>query len=367
MKNAVVFLVLGVIAAVSGMYVLKQLTKGTEPEPEPELQTDVAVNVGKVQKMTLRRYVTAYGAVETDPGDGKITPAAVRITAPAGGIITEVNCYEGRNVNRGQVLFCLDSRIADANIEKAKQTLEFAEKNLQRQDRLKKIEGTSDKLYLEAKQALQQARSDLASAEAQRAWLTVTSPFSGTIVRMQVNAGQTVDLAEELAELRDLERIVITANIPSNEIENLKLNQPVQIETNANRIVSGFTGTLDYIDPQIDPGTDTVKVRVSVPAGSTLRNGQFVRVKIVTDIVADCLAVPRESVYTDHTGQSTLSVVEENTARQLIVKAGLRDGNFVQVQADGLVEGATVVTVGSYALPAETKVHILTAQEEAGR
>ena len=40
------------------------------------------------------------------------------------------------------------------------------------------------------------------------------------------------------------------------------------------------------------------------------------------------------------------------------VKTGLRDGNVVEVSAVGLKEGDTIVTVGAYGLPKESKIKI---------
>jgi hypothetical protein len=51
-------------------------------------------------------------------------------------------------------------------------------------------------------------------------------------------------------------------------------------------------------------------------------------------------------------------VVEGDRAAQKPVKTGLRDGNLVEVEAEGLKEGDTIVTVGAYGLPKETKVKI---------
>jgi membrane fusion protein (multidrug efflux system) len=51
-------------------------------------------------------------------------------------------------------------------------------------------------------------------------------------------------------------------------------------------------------------------------------------------------------------------VVEGDRAVQKRVKTGLRDGNLVEVEAEGLKEGDTIVTVGAYGLPKETKVKI---------
>ena len=86
--------------------------------------------------------------------------------------------------------------------------------------------------------------------------------------------------------------------------------------------------------------------------------------RIVIEERRDRLAVPRASVYTDHDGQSTLSIVEGGVARRKVVKVGLRDGALVEVAGEGVGEGATVVTTGSYALPEETKVRILTEQDK---
>jgi multidrug efflux pump subunit AcrA (membrane-fusion protein) len=80
---------------------------------------------------------------------------------------------------------------------------------------------------------------------------------------------------------------------------------------------------------------------------------------MVTGERRDVLAVPRESIYTDHGGQSTLSVVEGDVARRRTVKVGLRDGDLVEVEGEGLSEGATVVTLGSYALPEQTRVRVV--------
>jgi membrane fusion protein (multidrug efflux system) len=334
--------------------------------PEPETETRVAVYADKIQRMTMRDYIVAYGSVEVEPGSDTAKPASVRITAPSGGIIAEVNCIEGQRVNKGDMLFRLDSRLVDLAIEKARQDLLFAEKNFERQNKLQQIDGTSDKLYLEAKQSLEKSRAELANTKAQLSLLTVPAPFAGTIVDLNVNTGQAVDMAQQLATLLDLERLVITTSIPSREISRLKTGQQVEINTTLSNVDSvpktqSLTGTLTYIAPQVDEKTDTVTVRTSVPGSSKLRAGQFVKIRIITEVRPDCLVVPRESVYTDHAGVSTLSIIEADVARQKVVKTGLRDGNFIQVEADGLAEGTAVVTLGSYALPGETKVDILTS------
>ena len=69
--------------------------------------------------------------------------------------------------------------------------------------------------------------------------------------------------------------------------------------------------------------------------------------------------MPVESVVTDVEGHSVIAVVEGDKAAQKPVKAGVRDGGLVEVEGEGLKEGDTVVTVGAYGLPKETKVRVL--------
>jgi len=113
------------------------------------------------------------------------------------------------------------------------------------------------------------------------------------------------------------------------------------------------------IRPEVDPKTGTAQVRVAVPAGSGLRPGQLVTVRIVSDERRDRLAVPVESVTKDADGVSVIALVNGTTAMQKPVKVGLRDGDLVEVEGDGLREGLTVVTLGAYALPRETKIRVL--------
>ena len=363
---------------------------GARQAEEEKTPTEVAVQVGKVTRVTLHARVDTYGTVEAEPATPDKPAASAKVASPSAGIVMEASFSEGQRVNKGAVLFRLDTRAADAAvakasqtvekarqaIEKAKQVLKFAELNLDRQQRLVKVEGTSQKLLQDAEAQvaaaiaelgaanaeLAAANAEVATAETQRVLLTVTAPFAGTLTRVQLKPGETVELNTVLAELVDLDRLVVSANVPAAELAALKTGQKAEL-------LSGdikAAGSLVFISPEMDAKTGTALVRVSVPVNAGLRPGQFVRIRIITEEHAGRLAVLREAVYTDHDGQSTLSIVEGDVAKQISVKAGLRDGDLVEVEGEGVTEGATVVTLGSYALPKETKIRILNADKAMG-
>ena len=332
-----------------------------EPESGP---TVVAVRVAPIVQTTLRGYVPAWGTVEPQQATSSQPPASARIATPVAGIVAQASCAEGQRVAQGAVLFRLDSRVADVAVEKARQAVQYAEQAFARQQKLGAGEATSQRLFMEAEQNVTVARNEVANAEAQRALLTISSPLAGTVVRVAARPGDAVDLTSVLADVIDLDRLVISASVRSVDVPRLRMGQSVEISIGT-RDTSASTGqvvsqrsALVFIASQVDSKTDTVLVRALVPIGAGLRAGQFVNLRIVSEELRDRLAVPVDSVVTDADG-STIAIVTGDTAVKHAVKTGLRDGNLVEVEGDGLKAGMTVVVAGAYGLPRETKVRVI--------
>jgi membrane fusion protein (multidrug efflux system) len=330
------------VTALIGIAWLVWLAPASDDAAEPEPVTEVAVQVGKVTRATLRAYVTAYGMVEPEPaGEGPAASASVAPSVP--GVVVAVQCVEGQRVAKGEVLFRLDSRAADVAVE-------FATKTVEREEQLIQIEGTSAK-------ALQDAQQQLDAARVQQALLRVQAPLAGTVTRVNVKPGEAVDLTTVMAAIVDLDRLVVSANVPSTELGPLAVGQSAQVVFESSSLP--LIGSLTFISPQVDAQTGTAVVRVKLPSGSKLRPGQFVTIRIVSEEHADALAVPVESVVKNEEGASVISIVDGDTARQIPVEAGLRDDGLIAVRAEGLRPCMTVVTEGAYGLPEETKVRII--------
>jgi membrane fusion protein (multidrug efflux system) len=348
-------LALVVIGILAGLGSLAGCGRGGGSE-DAAAETDVAVHVGKITRQTLRAWVTAYGVVEPEP-PGVRPSAGARVSPVTPGVVTAVHCTEGQAVRKGQLLFQLDPRAADVAAEKAREALEYARRTLERQRKLIEVEGTSRRQLLDAERAVAAAEADLRAAETQQALLGVEAPMAGTVARVAVKAGDGVDLTTTLAEIVNLDRLVVSAGVPSAELGPLRVGQPAEVEGEG--AGSPLAGSVASIRPEVDDRTGTALVRVSVPAGSGLRPGQLVTVRIVSEERKDRLTVPVASVVSDAEGRTVIALVEDGRAVQRAVKAGLRDAGRVEVEGDGLEEGLTVVTEGAYALPPETKVRVL--------
>lgn len=326
---------------------------------EEAIQTQVAVQVGKVKVVTLRRYVSAYGTVEPQPAaDGKASADAF-VMAPSASLIAESRCTLGQHVEKGAVLFTLDGRIVDAAVARARATSEVAEQNYQRQEEVVKA-GAATKQLIEARQQLTLAKADLANALAQRALLQIVSPINGTVVSLNVKPGDVADPTKPLAELMDLDHMVIAALVPSSQLDSIKPGQTAELHMQ-NEAINGASspiGSVTFINAEIDPKANMGTVLISAPASVNLRPGQFVRAQIVVEEQRNQLAVPAEAIVTTG-GKSVISVVNGDIATQKPIQTGLRDGTLVGIQGDGIQADQPIVTVGAYGLPKETPIRLL--------
>jgi len=343
---------LAVLAVVVVIVVLRALGSGGE---EGDGSTDVAVHVGTIDRATLHRTVTAYGVVEPAPGRAGQAAAGALITPFVGGVLARIDGVEGGHVTGGTVLFRLDSRMAEVTVQKATQARDFARQALERQRELLEFEGTSQRAFQEAQQRFDAAASDLAAAETGLAYLQIATPLTGTVVRIDARVGQFVDASTVLAEVVDLDRLVVSADVPSREAVGLAVGQTVRIGPASD----GLVGELTIVSRDVDPNTGTYRVQASIPAGAGLASGEFTDIRIVVEEHADVLVVPEVSLVSRAGEGSWIMVVEGDRATRTPVTVGLRDRGLVEVSGAGIEEGMTIVTDDAYSLPEETKIHLV--------
>ncbi len=344
--------------------------QGTPPEsPPPEPVPEVSVTVAPIVRTTMHAYVEGWGRVEPEPATAGRPAASARVTSPVPGVITQVLGSEGQRIAQGATLFRLDSRVADLTVERADQAVRVAERRAARQRELGPGEATSAKAYEEAMAALALAQSEKNTAELDRRLLEVNAPIAGTLVKMNARPGDAVDPSTTLAELVDLERLVVRASIRSVDIAQVQRGQRMELSLSAGPGSPGgaspapaLTATVDYIAPLVDSATDTVLVRAQVPATAAIRPairpGQFASVRIGVGERTDRLAVPVESIVSGVSG-SEVAIVRGDVAIRTPVTTGLREGGLVEVEGDGIREGDSVVVEGAYGLPETTKIKIV--------
>lgn len=349
-------ILVGMIMVAAVLVVIISITtiRPKTTEENVEIGTDVAVHVGKIIRATLHHYVMAYGRVEPEPASDSKPPAAAFIGSPVSGILVQINCTEGHTVSQGDILFRLDSRVAQVALLEAQKKLEFAKKAYERKKKLLEAEGTSLKSFQEAESQFNTAKSELSAAQTQLSLLQIKAPLTGTLVKLSAELGQSVESNTTLAEIIDLDRLVVAADIPSREASLLKLGQPVELGLEASA-----KGALTFISKNIDPKMDAISIRASIPKTIEFHPGHFLNIRIICDEHKDCLAVPEESLISSEEEGSWIMIVQGDKAIRSPVQDGFRERGLVEVSGEGLTEGMIIVTEEAYSLPSVTKIHII--------
>lgn len=333
----------------------------------------VPVGVAEISRATLHATIDAYGTVVAAPFVPGQPQAASAVGAPVASLVSSVRCAEGQHVEAGQILFTLDDRAAKAEVSAATSVQHSASDALEQVQKDFEASKASATQYLWAQFRLAAAEARLKLAEAALARLQVESPIAGTVVGLHIAPGQIVTPAAPAVEVADLDRLVIDASAPFSQVQKLKVGQTVEIlpdDEGSNQSAvwaatqptsrSVLRGLLTKIDPQADPSTGLATIDASIPAGSGLRLGQFLHIRIVSGEARDCLAVPVSSIVRDAEGRPGVSLVERDFhwAVRFPVQMGIREGNMVQVSNPQLREGAPIVASNADALPDNSRIEV---------
>ena len=338
-RIAKIILILVIIAACAALAIYKVVKSrpashggddDDEAKPAAPVASVVSVQTNALKLATLHNYVKGYGTVLPAPATAGQPPASAQLAPTSAGVVASVPVVEGQHVEKGDVILELNS---------GTMTAAFAGQELQRQKQLYDHQNTS--------------LHNLQNAQAQLDLLRVTAPLSGTITRINTKPGSAVDVSTVVAEIVDLSRLIVKADIPSSTADDIKPGEELQALTE-----TPATATLAYVSPVVDTNSGTISVWATLPADAGLKPGEFVPLQITTAVHTNCLAAPAESVVTDESGQSTIALVHGDEADQTPVKTGLREDGWVEIEGAGLKAGDAVVTVGAYGLPDKTKIQV---------
>jgi RND family efflux transporter MFP subunit len=366
-----IILSLGVVILVTGT-LTELLLRSRRPASVSSDDTGpvVSVTVAPIIKASFTETITGWGQVEPEQATAGRPAASGRVASPTAGLLAAVLCGEGQLVERGAVLFRLDTRVADVNVGRARGALDFAEQRLTRQEQLGPGEATSRQAYEQAQQEVEAAHRALALAETERALLVIPAPLSGTVVRLNARRGDAVEPTQVLAEIIDLQRLVVPAAIPTPDALRVKVGAQVQLLTeyppagndSSKSVRPAARSAVTFVGRQVNQDSDTVIIRAAVPPTTRLRPGQFITMRVQVDQRRDRLAVPEESLVRDNDGES-LAIVEGSVAIKQRVTAGLRNGVLREVEGEGLREGLMVAVSGAFDLGKRTRVQIVSSNE----
>jgi membrane fusion protein (multidrug efflux system) len=344
-----------------------------KPAPAPLEVTTITVAPGDVP-------VSAAYVAQTQSSQ------AVNIQARVSGFLDKRVYTEGAVVKAGQVLFRMDPKPFQAQVDGAaaalqrnQAALQVATANLNRTKPLAQKNALSQKdlddaqgQYEQAAAAVAQSQAQLDSAKLDLSYTTITSPVAGVTSYAAVADGTYVSPQNsQLTTVSVLSPMWVNFSLSENEYQRIqndvragRLRLPkdrsflVEVEQ-VDGSLFPFTGRITFADPSYNSQTGTFLIRASVdnPAGA-LRPNQYVRVHLKGAVRPDAILVPQRAVQQSGQGHFVWLVGKDGKAEQRPVVVGdwYRDGWFVN---EGLHAGDQLVVDGALRLTQGAVVKVM--------
>ena len=307
--------------------------------------------------ITIKTSALASGPVIT----GSIQPERkADLRAEVSAVVFQVLKENGDAVRRGDVLVRLDQtsirdnlNSAEDNVRNATQSLDQAERNLQRLKTLRASGMTSLQALDDAEVRRNSAISELSASKAravvarqQMERTTVRAPFDGVVSDRKVSAGDTSSVGKELLKVIDPTSMRFAGRVSADKISLVSVGQTVGFRINGYP-GQEFRGKVTRLDPSANDVTRQVEVLVSfVDAKQPTVSGLYAEGTIESTSVK-ALALP-ESMLVKVGDKASVWRIKANALNKVDLVLGARDartGNY-EVRS-GLSEGDTILRTPS--------------------
>jgi membrane fusion protein (multidrug efflux system) len=301
----------------------------------------------------------------------------VNIQARVNGFLDKRVYTEGSIVKAGQVLFLMDMKpfqaqvdAAKAQVSKAQAAAEVAKQNLQRVKPLAEKEALSQKdlddatgNYQSTAATVDAAQAQLTTAELNLSYCTITSPVDGiTGAAAQADGTYLNQQNAQLTTVAVLTPMYVNFSLSENEFQSFRdqveKGQLQRAPDNSYLVeivlVDGqlfpHTGRVTFTDPAYSAQTGTFLIRATVdnPKG-LLKPNQYVRVRVKGATRPNAILVPQRAVLQGAKGHFVWVADKDNKAENRPVTVGDWSGDD-WVVLDGLRAGDRVVVDGGLKL-----------------
>lgn len=304
---------------------------------------------------------------------------SVTVTPQLGGRITERHFEDGANLQKGQLLFVIDPRpfqaqldSAKANLAQAKAALELAKIQFARDEGLVGTKAISKQDYDTKKNTVDvdQAQVEAAEAALETAKLNleycfIHSPIEGRAGARLVDIGNVVQAnTTSLLLIQRLDPIyadftITERDLPDVQKQMVRGNLQAQVRLPSDGADRPRMGKVTFLDNAVQNGTGTVNLRATIPNSDRhFWPGQFVNVRLVLSTEKAAVLIPTEATQISQKGPFVYVVKPDQTAELRVVTLGQRQGGSVVVTS-GLAAGENVVLTGHLTVVPGSKVKVV--------
>jgi Cu(I)/Ag(I) efflux system membrane fusion protein len=301
---------------------------------------NLGVRTARAQRGELSQRIETVGYVAYD--EDTVQHVHTRVDGWIEKLATKAS---GDAVKKGQLLFELYSPTLVNAQEEYLIALRSANKPL--------LKASKERLS-----ALGVSGSEIARLDEERTVRQRVSAYAesdGVIVHLGVREGIFVTPATEIMSVAKLDKVWVLAEVFERQSAWVKPGQTAMVEL---EYLPGETwhGSVDYVYPELDPKTRTLKVRLRFDnAAETLRPNMFARVTIQGDSVGEVVHVPREALIRGGSVDRVVVALGEGRFRAQPVQIGIESGDSVAIRK-GIEAGELVVVSGQFLIDSESNI-----------
>jgi len=190
--------------------------------------------------------------------------------------------------------------------------------------------------------------------------ITLYSPINGVVTAKTAVEGIRITPADTPFELTDLGAVWGVADVYEPEIGQVKVGMPADL-TLGSFPGRTFRGRVAFIDPQVDPKSRTVKVRVELPNGKGELKPEMFGEMVLRSQARQGLVVPVDAVLDSGARKVVFVALGDGRFSPREVQTGASLGESVEISS-GLKAGESVVTRANFLVDSESRLRAALAQ-----
>ena len=280
---------------------------------------------------------------------GKISSQSESTIHPAvNGKVVWVPVKVGDYVKKGQTVASLDKEKYEIALRQTEQDVVAADAELE-----KLYDGRRNKTSIESyDEKIERTAAEAAKNKAYDEWIeakrnlkdtVITSPFAGTVIKVNVHPGEEIFYTTEVAKIADIENLNFTAELDDTDVGKIKEGQKTIVTLDAfpeEEIVSQVE-SISFVSNVTSSGSDVFEVKFNLEQSEDYRIGMNGESRIIIQEKEDVLAVPIEAIFDEN-------FVFTKTNGDFVkreVEKGIESDSEIEI-VSGLTKDETVVVAG---------------------
>lgn len=251
-------------------------------------------------------------------------------------------------MHKGQLLLKLDDAVQRTSITNAQIQLDHAKDLYQRRKNLWDQKIGTEVDYINAKNAVDQAETQLKAAQDQLDFTNVYADIDGTVDNITVKLGETFGPGAQSLHLVNTSNLKVVLQVPELYQERVRVGTPVKIDFPGlnNKEV---TGAIKTTGKTINSDSRSFSVEIKLPNDKDIRSNQVAVVRLQDYAVPKAVTIPVNTLQNDDKGKYVMVATKDKDGALMAHKKSITIGQSYADKVEitgGLDLGDQLITDG---------------------